>query len=96
MKNGNLEIWKFLYTKEITYKKAVNKNNSLKRNKSHFIIVDGKDYADCLYKAKNECKFNKKQLIGSNPIKALFMPVNNVIDEWSLSVMNMFIFGTSN
>lgn len=60
-----MQTWRFLYTKEGSYDKATNKNGSLKRGKSHYITTDGKDYAECLRKAKAEAKFNDKQLIGS-------------------------------
>jgi len=65
------ETWWFLYTKHKDIKKATNKNHSLKEgnaSKSAYIITEGKDYAECLQKAKQECKFNDNQLIGSRRI----------------------------
>jgi hypothetical protein len=64
-----MQTWKFTYTKETSFKKAVNKNGSLKPGLSKYIITDGKDYTDCLRKAKQEVKFNDKQLIGSRKIE---------------------------
>ncbi len=60
-----MQTWKFLYTKESSYLKATNKNGSLKRGKSHYVTTDGKDYADCLSKARTEGGFRDAQLIGS-------------------------------
>jgi hypothetical protein len=60
------EIWRFLYTKEKSYKNAVSKTGSPKSGKTSFIITEGKDYTDAYLKAKNEAKFNDNQLLGSN------------------------------
>lgn len=64
-----METWRFLYTKESSYKKATNKNGSLKRGKSKFIITEGINYSECLSLAKNCANFNDSQLIGSIKIK---------------------------
>lgn len=60
-----METWRFLYTKESSYKKATNKNGSLKRGKSKFIITEGINYSECLIIAKKDASFNDNQLIGS-------------------------------
>lgn len=59
------ETWKFTYTLEPHYKKAVNKNGSIKRGKTKFIITNGAGYSECFRDAKQEGGFNDQQLIGS-------------------------------
>ena len=62
------ETWKFLYTRFKSIKQATTKTGALKEgtfSKASFIITTGKDYADCLQKAKQECKFTDSQLLGS-------------------------------
>jgi hypothetical protein len=62
-----VQKWRILYTTHPTIKQAVTKTKSLKEgsaSKSHYVIVEGKDLTDCLSKAKAECKFKDKQLLG--------------------------------
>jgi len=68
---NKIQTWRFLYTDYSTYKKAVTKTGALKEgklSKAHFIITEGKDYAEAYYKARQECKFREEQLIGSRQI----------------------------
>lgn len=37
---------------------------------THFIITPGKDYSECLMKAKEEAKFNEDQLLGALQVVA--------------------------
>lgn len=56
---------RFLYTSLSTIKKAVTKTGYPKAGVNHYIVTSGNNYTDCLIKAKNECKFNDNQLLGS-------------------------------
>ena len=60
----NIEKWRFTYTTESSYKKAVFKNGSLKRGKTKFVITNGHSYSEAYTKARVKCRFNESQLIG--------------------------------
>lgn len=62
-----MQSWKILYTTHKSIKQATTKTGALKEgklSKSKFIVIDGKDSSECLFKAKNECCFNDSQLLG--------------------------------
>jgi hypothetical protein len=63
-----MQTWRFLYTTKPTIKKAVTKTGAPLLTVTKFIVEDGKDYAECLTRAKNAANFNDKQLLGSRQL----------------------------
>lgn len=61
------ENWRFLYAKT-TMKNALTKTKSTNPKETAYIIVEGKDYSDCLRIAMNNAHFKEKQLIGSRKL----------------------------
>jgi len=68
----NKEVWRFLFTKHSNIKKAVTKTGAPKEyplGKTSFIVTEGRNYSECLKKAKNSEGFNDNQLLGSRQIE---------------------------
>jgi hypothetical protein len=68
---NEIQSWRFLYTKHSSVKQSVTKTGALKEgrnSKCSFIVTDGKDYAECLMIAVQQCKFNENQLIGARRV----------------------------
>ena len=66
--NKPTENWKFLFTRLPNIKKAVTRTGSPKPKVTHYIIIEGGKYSECLNKAMSEGKFKESQLLGARKL----------------------------
>jgi hypothetical protein len=63
-----MQLWRFLYTTKNSIKKAVTKTGCSLPNINKYVTTEGRDFSECLFKAKRECGFKDHQLLGSRQI----------------------------